>query len=318
MLIGSDDGIMPDAINYVDSIVQKYQVEAVSCRQATYVWPNFIEPDIAGRLMFGGPRNDVEIRLSHEWMQSTLSFKSFYCFELPNLYCGFVHRRIIDKAYKNGRYFRSITPDAYSAFATAIFVDRYAFSHRPFSIAGASAKSNGASALHTSGDSKEADKFYSENDIEFCEGFVNCPSFEIICAETFAQLAKVFPDRCSSYSIDYKTMLHKALNNSNPKTAKTVSDAVAIMANNFADEIIRYSPNSEIKKLNLVRKVRTLIQLMANPSQVIEITKSASIGITDVDDAALVAHVLMQDKDTNTFVTKRSVILRRLKQMLGF
>ena len=316
MFIGSDDGIMPDAINYVDSIVQKYKVDAVSCQQATYVWPNFIDATLAGRLSFGGYRSDVEIRESSEWIQKTLSCPSMYCFNLPNLYCGFVHKRVIDQAYKNGRYFRSITPDAYSAFATAIFVDRYAFSHRSFSIAGASAKSNGASALHSSGDDTEANKFYSENDIEFSERFVNCPSFEIICVETFSQLAKAFPDRCRPYHIDYKTMLQQALKNVNQKTIAEVSAAVAIMTTNFSIDIDDYPPLLKTNHVSFFRKFRRVWQIIVSPTQVVEITKTLSIGIKDIDDAALVAHVLMLSNDSGVFVTMRGALLKRLKQMV--
>lgn len=316
MFIGSDDGIMPDAINYVDSIVQKYKVNAVSCQQATYVWPNFIDSSIAGRFCFGGARRDVEIRESHEWIQKTLSFPSMYCFQLPNLYCGFVHKRVIDQAYKEGRYFRSITPDAYSAFATAIFIDRYAFSHKPFSIAGASAKSNGASGLHSSGDDKEAKKFYSENDIEFCSGFVNCPSFEIIGTETFAQLAQAFPDRCLPYRINYKIMLELALKNANKKTVKEVSAAVAIMATNFSVHIEDYSPSLKATTFSFFTKFHRAFQTIVSPYQVIEIKKSLSIGIKDIDDAALVAHALMLGNDSGVFVTRRGTLLKRLKQMV--
>ena len=148
MFIGSDDGIMPGAIDYVDTIVKKFQVDAVSCSQATYVWPDFPDERIAGRLTFGGLRHHVEIRRSSEWIEKTLNFQVPYCFDLPNLYCGFVHKRVIDKAYKDGQYFRSIAPDAYSAFATAIFIDKYAFSYRPFSIAGALKSFDQASTRH--------------------------------------------------------------------------------------------------------------------------------------------------------------------------
>ena len=157
MFIGSDDGIMPYAINYVDSIVKKYKVKAVSCQQANYKWPNFFDNSLAGKIIFGRLRNGngIEIRNTHDWIQKTLSFKTSYCYDLPNLYCGFVHKDIINKAYKDGVYFKSITPDAYSAFATAIFLESYAFSYTPFVIAGASNKSTGASVLLVSGDNKD-------------------------------------------------------------------------------------------------------------------------------------------------------------------
>lgn len=315
MFIGSDDGIMPDAVAYVDSIVKKFKVDAVSCRQATYVWPNFIDTTIAGRLIFGDLGDDIEIRSSHEWIKKTLSFPSMYCFQLPNLYCGFVHKRIIDRAYKDGSYFRSITPDAYSAFATAIFVDKYAFSFKPFSIAGASAKSNGASALHAIGDQCESNKFFFENDILFAEGFVNCPSFEIICIETFAQLAKAFPDQCSPFHVDHNIMLQLALKNVNSKTAEEVTAAVATMAINFSVNIKDHQTLSNSNNGTLFEKVRKAFHVIFSPSRVVEIPKSLSIAIKDVDDAALVAHILMLRNDSKVFVTMRGALLMRLKRM---
>jgi len=318
MFIGSDDGIMPDAINYVDSIVKKYKVDAVSCQQATYVWPNFPDIKIAGRLTFGESRRDVEIRSSKEWIAKALSFQSHYCFDLPNLYCGFVHKRVIDKAYKDGAYFRSITPDAYSAFATAIFVDNYAFSFRPFSIAGASVKSNGASALHSSGDSKESNKFYSENDIKLSEGFVNCPSFEITCAETFVQVANAFPKRCNMYQIDYKIMLQKALQNTNSKTKDQVINAVELMTQNFSVELNNGSIlPTNIKDCNLAGKLRTLYNLISNPNEIVEIQKSYLFGIKDIDDAAMAAHLFTQCKDTSSFISRKAATFRRLMRLIG-
>jgi glycosyltransferase involved in cell wall biosynthesis len=316
MFIGSDDGILPDAIQYVDSIVQRYKVEAVSCRQATYVWPNFSDKTIAGRLVFGGSRSDIEIRASKEWIEKALSFESHYCFDLPNLYCGFVHKRLIDRAYKDGVYFRSITPDAYSAFATAIFVDSYAFSNRPFSIAGASAKSNGASSLHSTGDNKEASKFYSENDIELCEGFVNCPSYEVIGAETFAQVAKAFPEQCAKYRIDYEAMLQGALKNTNPRTVNEVTNAVKIMAKNFSVKNIEDSIPCK-KSLNLARKLRTLSSLISNYFEIIEIQKSYLYGIKDIDDAALAAYLFIQCHASSAFISRKDIIFRRFNRLPG-
>jgi len=318
MFIGSDDGIMPDAIEYVDSIVRTYGVDAVSCRQATYVWPNFPDNNIAGQLTFGGWRHDVEIRKPSEWIKKTLKFQVIYCFDLPNLYCGFVHKRIIDKAYKDGIYFRSITPDAYSAFATAIFIEKYAFSHKPFSIAGASAKSNGASAMHPAGDSGEANKFYSENDIDICDGFVNCPSYEIVAGEAFAKLAQAFPELCAPYDIDYARMLHGALENSNEKTEKDVRSAVTAMAANFAVKI-EASPRrhasgaSHVKLGSALRALRNMIA----PERIVAVQRSDDIGVKNIDDAALVAHVLSQHHAGKIFITSRRLIKQRLKQLIG-
>jgi glycosyltransferase involved in cell wall biosynthesis len=317
MFIGSDDGLMPDAINYVDSLVRKFNVEAVSCQQATYVWPNFPDASIAGRLVFDGLKMGIEIRDPKVWIQKALDFQSHYCFDLPNLYCGFVHKRVIDRAYKDGRYFRSITPDAYAAFATAICIDRYAFSFRPFVIAGASVKSNGAAALHAATDTGESKKFYSENDIEFAKGFVNCPSFEVILAETFAKLAQAFPEQCAAYRINYKAMLQNALKNTNSKTVDDVSRAVALMAQNFSAEINGAGHAPKISGYRLSNKFLRILLNFIRSDRVIKISNSAQVGINDVNDAALAAHVLRCRGEADNFVSTRSSYLRRLKQIIG-
>lgn len=317
MFIGSDDGIMPGAIDYVDSIVKKFQVDAVSCSQATYVWPDFPDEQIAGRLTFGGLRHDVEIRRSSEWIEKTLNFQVPYCFDLPNLYCGFVHKRVIDKAYKDGQYFRSITPDAYSAFATAIFIDKYAFSYRPFSIAGASSKSNGASAMHPVGDASEATKFFQENDIEFSEGFINCPSYEVIAAEAYAQLEKAFPDLCEPYHINYEAMLAAATANSNQRTGDVIKDAVAKMAVNFGVNIKQVSCRKKTRRSDVFSIINRVLVNLISPRPV-AIERSADVGVKNIDDAALVAHLLVEKQRKGMATTSRDLIKAILKQRMGF
>lgn len=315
MFIGSDDGIMPGAINYVNSIVDTYKVDAVSCRQASYVWPNFPDASIAGRLIFGSVRNDIEIRRASEWIEKTLAYRVQYCFDLPNLYCGFVHRRVINKAIKDGKYFRSITPDAYSAFATALFVDRYAFSHKPFSIAGASVKSNGASAMHPVANNAEAAKFHVENDIEFSDGFVNCPSYEIILTETFAKLSDAFPELCNKYHIDYEAMLRTALANTNARTRDEIGKAVSKMAANFNVDLDKEINQSKSRSTN-----RNLIEIFKRSfvnivmPRAVAVRQSGSIGVKDVDDAALVAYVL-SELSSDGLTTTRKLINERFKKI---
>ncbi len=318
MFIGADDGIMPDAVEYVHSIVETYGVSAVACRQATYVWPNFPDKGIAGRLVFGSLRDDVEIRKSREWMNRALSFETTYCFDLPNLYCGFVHKRIIDKAYKNGTYFRSINPDAYSAFATAIMVEEYAFSNRPFSIAGASAKSNGASALHPAGDSQEVSKFRAENDIDIADGFVDCPSYETILAEAFAKLAQAFPDECAPYGIDYTRMLEDALSNANAKTENVVRAAVEVMAMNFGVKIRRPLRSVARRRRTGLAMIARALRAMMSQDRAVAVARSADLGVRDVDDAALVAHALRRQVQRKAGVTtSKDVVRQRLIRMIG-
>lgn len=319
MFIGSDDGIMPDAIEYVDSIVSKYRVEAVSCRQATYTWPNFPDENTAGQFLFGGWRDDIEIRKSHEWLNKALNFQVHYCFDLPNLYCGFVHKRIIDQGYADGKYFRSITPDAYSSFATSIFVDKYAFSHRSFSIAGASAKSNGASSMNPSGSNQEVINFYSENDIDIHEGFVSCPSYEVIAAEAFAQLRKVFPELCEPYRINYHAMLNSALKNINIKTEREIKDAVAKMAENFKIELSEiHVPVYKFRGKGLIDIFHAMAALLA-PSKIVAIPRSYEVGVNDIDDAALAAYIFEQrTRKPYSFMSNKNLIRSLFKKLIKY
>lgn len=317
MFIGSDDGIMPNAIDYVDSIVKKYEVDAVSCSQASYVWPDFPDENIAGRLSFGSLRTDIEIRRPSVWIEKTLNFQAPYCFDLPNLYCGFVHKRVIDKAYKDGRYFRSITPDAYSAFATAIFIDKYAFSYKPFSIAGASIKSNGASSMHPAGSDTEAAKFHLENDIDFYEGFVNCPSYEVVLAEAFAQLKKAFPSLCEAFEINYKAMLGAALSNSNERTREVIKEAVVSMGVNFDVNVEQMKHQIKRTHTDIFAMIsRVFFNLIS--SRVVAIQNSADVGVKNIDDAALLAYVFCETRTKSMFTTNRDLIKDRLKQLISF
>lgn len=125
---------------------------------------------------------------------------------MPSFYCtGLIHRSVINKAVKDGVYFRSITPDAYSAFATAVHIDTYAFSNRPF-IAGISGKSNGLSQSIGSDISRN---FVKENVHPIHKDFVYCSALQVIMGEAFFQLAEAFPIVCKDYHIDFLKMLQK-------------------------------------------------------------------------------------------------------------
>lgn len=312
MFIGSDDGLMPDAIEYVDSIVQKFKVDAVSGMLATYVWPEFPDKSIAGNFTFGGLRDDIELRNSAEWVQRTISFNAPYCFELPNLYCGFVNKKIIDKAYINGQYFRSITPDAYSAFVTALFIDEYAFSHKPFCIAGASAKSNGASNLNPKGDTKESVKFFSENDISLSLGFIKCASYEVTLGEAFVQAKNAFPMESKSYQLDYKSMLRKSIENANEKTKSEVHEAVEIMSKNFSSLINIENCTFIIPNKKGMNKLHILIKALSTWRIIVSIPSSYKIGINNVDDAALAARFLTHSKIQHSQITRGNILFNRL------
>lgn len=295
MFIGDDDGLMPDAVNYVSEVVERYKVLAVTSSPAVYLWPSFVDKSRAGSLSYNSFKDVVEIRRPDKWIRKTLAFECHYCSDLPNLYYGFVHKEIINKGCKDGIYFRSITPDAYSAFASALFLKEYAYSNRSFVLPAMSAKSNGASQLQSKGNSNESEKYLSENDIPLAAGFVFCPSIEVVLAETFAKLAETFPEKCAEYRIDYRKMLENSLAGRNPRTAEAVISAVKQMQANFNIEISDnfYQSYARRRFINKFQYVFPVVDaLFRRNGKIMRVPDSARFGVRDIDDAVMFTHAL--------------------------
>ena len=318
MCIGADDGLMPDSINYVDAIVQKHNVKAVACQYAHYFWPNVPVAE-HGKLTVNGMdvhKTGVEIRRSPEWIQKTLNFESvLYVCDLPSVYYGFIHRSIIDKCVKDGVYFRSITPDAYSAFATAIQLDNYAYSQRPFCIAGISGKSNGLSQM-LNGD--VAKRFITENVHPIHHEFAFSPAFEVILAEAFYQLKDAFPRECAPYKIDMALMLQKAVANSNQKTAEEVLTAARKMAEMHQINFEQVK-DSKLKKLNRFYRLtsRMTRSFITNRKWYLGMADSAKFSVRNIDEASTVLGVFVAANEGNEFETIESRFTGRIKKRLG-
>ncbi|MBC7535380.1 MAG: glycosyltransferase family 2 protein [Ferruginibacter sp.] len=304
MCIGADDGLMPDAINYVDSIVEKYGVKAVSCQYAHYFWPN-VPVSEHGKLTLNGVgvyRSGVEIRNSSEWLQKTLAFKTaLYVCDLPNLYYGFVHRSVIDQCMNNNVYFRSITPDAYAAFATAVTIDKYAYSLRPFCIAGISGKSNGLSQMLNGDIAKD---FISNSTHPIHNDFVFSPAFEVIMGEAFYQLKDAFPEKCAKFQIDLSDMLRHAVRNAGGKTLDDVNAAAKKMAalHGINFQQVKDSRLDKLRRFGN-RTLKLFRAVLTNGNWYIGMKDSAIFSIKNIEDAATVLAVFASANEGNKFET---------------
>jgi hypothetical protein len=186
---------------------------------------------------------------------------------------------------KDGIFFRSQTPDAYSAFACAVALDTYAFSHRPFAIHGASGRSNGASYFHKQ-DKSESNKFFQENTIPFHPTLKVCPSYRVIASEAFLQLRDAFPEKTSTIKFNLTALLSAALSERNEYTRTSIDQAVVEMASlnklnvkhiyrqgrKFVPRIQRYL--FELSKLFPLRAVYSVIP------------DSSLIGVFNIHEAA--------------------------------
>ncbi|MFZ1530378.1 MAG: glycosyltransferase family A protein [Ferruginibacter sp.] len=317
IFIGADDGLMPGAINYVDGIIEKFQVKAVACQYAQYFWPN-APVAVKGRLRIN-PLNyyssGVEIRNSEHWIKKTLAFETeLYVCDLPGLYYGVIHRDIVDMAMPDGKYFRSIAPDGYSAFATAIHIENYAYSFRPFCIAGLSGKSNGL-AHATNGDI--AKQFVIENKFPVHKYFVYCSAMEVITGESFYQVKKAFPDKCQKYSIDFRLLLRRILENKNAISSAPIYNAVQKMAeiHKIDPGNLKVGANSRLKVF-LKRSVRYFKFMVQKGTRFLGVENSEQYGVRNIYDASIVLSLIEKINNGGNFETGATLFRDRVKNRL--
>ena len=310
LFLGDDDGLLPGAIQRVNKIVEETGMRAVTSGIAQYVWPNHPN-DRLRNTMSWSIRNDVEIRDSSEWITKVLSFIPIYTFDLPGLYGGFVHIDVISSMKKDGFFFRSQTPDAYSAFASAVGLKKYAFAHRPFAIHGASGRSNGASYFHKQ-DKAESEKFFQENTIPFHPMLKVCPSFRVIASETFLQLRDAFPEKTSLYKFDLNALLSAALSERNEYSRTAIDQAVMEMAaqNKLnVNHIYRQGRRIVPKIRRYLFELSKLFPLRAAYSG---IPDSSIIGVSNVYEAAKMMVVFWGINDGVIITRYRSYVKRFL------
>ncbi len=288
MFIGDDDGLLPDSINYVAEVQKRFNVLAISGQSAEYCWPNFPDISRANFLSWASSKDKLELRTSRRWVQRCLSFREPYTFGMPKLYHGFVHKSVIDKAFSAGAYFASITPDAYSAFATAFFVDKYVFSYKPFTIGGASGKSNGVSGLEKKGSNNEANKYLKENTLEFHSDYKFTFSLEVVMAETFAQFSDRFPNLTHGFAVDKESMLRFSVSTANSKNYEDVKAAATVMAEKYSLDLRRRSCRFLFKKA--VRFFDSLLRRAKTVMFGARIADSSLLGVNNVYDASLYIH----------------------------
>lgn len=294
MIMGDDDGLLPGAIHRVSDIINKTQVKSVISSSCAYSWPNHPAKSLRNMMTWNASAVD-EIRDSKEWLKKMLSFAPLYTFDLPGLYMGFVHIDVVRSMTKDSFFFRSMTPDAYSALACAVALDKYAYSGRPFCIHGASGKSTGASGFLEL-DKSESHSFYSENTISFHHSLRICQSYRITVAESFIRLKEAFPEKTEQFDFDMRTLLSATLAEISPYNDLKLKNAVNEMAVQHGIDPVTLRP----PKLCLKDFISKIIHIVANPQIVTKycaIDNTLLFNIKNVHDAARIANVIIDIND---------------------
>jgi glycosyltransferase involved in cell wall biosynthesis len=140
---GDDDAILPQALEDITNILNDTGVRAVVWRKADYNWPSWPKPHQRDLLLIPVENSLIEHTARETLRDVTWMWLPYY--RCPALYNSFVDASILHAIRRrNGQFFHSSIPDAYSGFAVLSLIDRYVYSTRPFSINGGSGHSNGA------------------------------------------------------------------------------------------------------------------------------------------------------------------------------
>jgi glycosyltransferase involved in cell wall biosynthesis len=144
MMMGDDDGLMPNGVIEAHEILRRQSVQVLACCPVLYWWPSFDDKRFANLLRV------YEQNILYESNASNVLRAAKYCVfrygTIPMLYNSFVDVGVCSiLRQRTNRVFQSMSPDVYSGFAVMSVVPRWLFSTRPFLIRGTSGHSIGAS-----------------------------------------------------------------------------------------------------------------------------------------------------------------------------
>lgn len=190
LVVGDDDALLPGAIRDIVAILGETGCDAISWREAKYYWPGGAEPSTLRMCA----RTGWHVESAEEMLRKVVRFEQYYT-ALPSLYWGAVSVDVLRRATgPSGKFFQSLNPDLYSGLATAMVVDRYVFSERPYRINGLSKHSTGLSfaTIDTAANSPRS-VFLGEGNLPFHPDFVLVPSSPLYVAEAYQQARNHVP-----------------------------------------------------------------------------------------------------------------------------
>lgn len=161
--LGDDDGLLPNAVSWVNDILEIHDVEAVTWNSAQYNWPKArIEPN---QLLI--PLSQKSFLIQSKIFGQLMARHLVSYGRSPIVYKGFVRAEAMRRLkVKTGRYFWSSSPDIYSGMALLSELDRYFFTYYPFSVMGGSHHSNGLAYLERKANDQQK-RFLIEHDVSF-------------------------------------------------------------------------------------------------------------------------------------------------------
>ncbi len=195
MFIGDDDGLCPGALETLNDLVQQHRAEAVNSAFGLFVWPGHLIEMPAGRLVVPLTKSARLMDSKRELARALAGLIPYT--QLPWLYNGGAASLALINAARapDGRFFRSQTPDLYSAVAFCLKADRFLSVGFPIAIGGTSRHSTGAAiSIATSAESRAAAALYmQEENIPFHPDLIMGRSIEVLLYECYLQAKHLHP-----------------------------------------------------------------------------------------------------------------------------
>lgn len=274
--LGDDDGLLPWALETLDELIREYNVEAVSSRFASFIWPGHFAEQTGH---FAIPR-PASPRIKDTASQLTKVFNGEVPYHtLPWLYHGgCASIELINRSrHADGHFFCSQIPDVYSAIAIAHMTTRFLRIEKPIAINGASKHSTGTSAMKGSFATSKTSpfqRFQSEENIPFHESLVFGKSLQMLVYESYLQSWHLHG---GELGISLKHQLGVAVAIEKTSRLDEVRRQCDDIAKKNAIEYQVYSPSMLTRAGKSVRAIRQLTKTVSR--------KPRQIGISDVFEA---------------------------------
>lgn len=190
-ILGDDDGLLPNSLNKVANLLNKYQTEAVGWKFCNYNWqglPAYFMIPISNYYRLVNSKSEIK-KIFQQSIYSSIQF--------PSLYGGFISMDLINKLKKNynGKFFHSRIPDFFSGAMIAASTENYLRLEIPITINATSKYSAGyATVSKQNKQTAFIDLQTGKDNIPFHPSLVFIRSNAVPIAEAMLQVHELFPD----------------------------------------------------------------------------------------------------------------------------
>ncbi len=293
--LGDDDGLLPDTIDRVRSLIAETQLLAINGKAINYCWPNNIDPALRNFLSIPLKKGFTILDSSKALNDVVTGRRTYH--DLPWLYGGFVSTKAIEqvKVKSGGAFFGSQIPDVYSGVSLTGVILNYVYSHEPLIINGISGHSTGAAQFNPDKNQQSQNTFATEGNIPFHKKFVFGPAIQVLIAECQQQ---AYDRGLIPAPPDIRAMLRQAAEESRIELAthqQKVKEALKEVAErneilpSVVDELFTNlkAGNSLSKKIQLLNKYLT---------QKIAVTDATRWNISNVFEASQICYKLLRSR----------------------